>query len=287
MNPSKDHYAILGILPDAEAVVVIAAYRALASLCHPDRWKGNVAEATRRMADINVAYGVLSDPAKRKAYDATRTTNHSSFEAEDDQRDAAFDTALTESEARWQVAVSIYPDLIAIRKRLAKTAHRLAFAFVTVMLESKQFANRQSVADKLEKAFLVQYFGTNEKVINFAKELIKLGRKDAILALNQYVDVLGSSGDPDQLISKIEKDYKLWDSRRIQYLKLLVHPSHGMTEHSARELANLLGYDVTSLSTGFFKPCIYEISSKKTKNIVATTASSKDFITWVRENLCS
>ena len=91
MNPSKDHYAILGILPDAEAVVVIAAYRALASLCHPDRWKGNVAEATRRMADINVAYGVLSDPAKRKAYDATRTTNHSSFEAEDDQRDAAFD----------------------------------------------------------------------------------------------------------------------------------------------------------------------------------------------------
>lgn len=37
MNPENDYYAALGILPDAEVVVVIAAYRALASLYHPDK----------------------------------------------------------------------------------------------------------------------------------------------------------------------------------------------------------------------------------------------------------
>ena len=66
MNSEVDYYAVLGVLPDAEDIVVVAAYRALANRYHPDRWKGDVAEATRRMADINIAYGVLGDVAKRK-----------------------------------------------------------------------------------------------------------------------------------------------------------------------------------------------------------------------------
>lgn len=285
MNTESDYYSVLGILPDAEGVVVVAAYRALASLYHPDKWKGDVTESTRRMADINVAYGVLSDPAKRKAYDATRKTSHSSFEAEDDQRDAAFDSALTELEVRWQVAVSIYPDLADIRKHLSKTAHRLAFAFVTVMLETKQFANRHSVADRLEKAFLMQHFGTNEAVIAFAKELIQFGRKDAILVLNQYVDVIGSSVDPAPLISKVEKDFKISENRRIKYLRSLASTS--MFEHQAKDLAALLGYDVTTVGMGFFKAPTYEVRLIKSNQKIATMTSSKEFMKWVLETLCT
>ena len=214
MNPEKDYYAVLGILPDAEVVVVVAAYRALASLYHPDKWKGDVTEATRRMAEINVAYGVLGDAAKRKQYDAARKTNHSSFDAEDEQRDEAFDSALSELEERWQVAVRIFPDLTDIRKQLAKTAHRLAFAFVTVMLETKKFQDRHSLANFMENQFLEQHFGTNKQVLAFAKELIQLGLKEAIIALNQYVDVLGSNIDPMLVINRIESEHNVAIARR-------------------------------------------------------------------------
>ena len=213
MNHEKDYYAVLGILPDAEVVVVVAAYRALASLYHPDKWKGDVTEATRRMAEINVAYGVLGDAAKRKQYDASRKPSHSSFDAEDEQRDEAFDSALSELEERWQIAVRIFPDLSDIRKNLAKTAHRLAFAFVTTMLETKKFKDRRSVADFMENQFLEQHFGTNKQVIAFAKELIQLGLKDAIIALNQYVDVLGSDIEPFILINTVQVDYKVAEAR--------------------------------------------------------------------------
>lgn len=62
----KDHYQILGVLDDAQDIVIRAAYKALAQRYHPDKWKGDVNEANSRMAQINEAYGVLSDPIKRK-----------------------------------------------------------------------------------------------------------------------------------------------------------------------------------------------------------------------------
>lgn len=72
MDASKDYYAVLGVLTTAEDVVIRAAYRALAQRFHPDRQKDMPGEATVRMADINEAYRILSDPALREQYDAAR-----------------------------------------------------------------------------------------------------------------------------------------------------------------------------------------------------------------------
>jgi curved DNA-binding protein CbpA len=209
MNANSDYYAVLGVLPNAESVVIVAAYRALASLYHPDRWKGDVDGATRRMAEINVAYGVLSDSAKRKAYDATRSASHSTFGDSEDENDAAFDSALTEQEVRWQVAVEIFPDLVDIRKRLTRTAHRLAFAFVTVLLETKRFNERKHIADAMETSFLEQYFGTDKKIVVFVKQLVNAGCRDAVKAVNRYVNILGSDVPAERIIDKVLDDCNL------------------------------------------------------------------------------
>lgn len=74
MPPTPDYYAVLGVLPDAEDIVIRAAYKALAQRYHPDRFKGPAEEAHRRMVDINEAFAVLSDPVKRREYDGTRNT---------------------------------------------------------------------------------------------------------------------------------------------------------------------------------------------------------------------
>ena len=63
----KDYYEILQVSPNAEPSVITAAYRRLAQTYHPDV-AGNPAYSAR-MAVINEAYGILSDPARRAAYD--------------------------------------------------------------------------------------------------------------------------------------------------------------------------------------------------------------------------
>ena len=70
MASEQDHYAVLRVHPDAEPEVITAAYRSLARLYHPDRNRSP--DAARRMAQINIAYDVLSDPDRRAAYDQSR-----------------------------------------------------------------------------------------------------------------------------------------------------------------------------------------------------------------------
>jgi len=73
----KDYYDILGLTNDASPKQVKDAYRKLALLHHPDRNRNNP-EAAERMKAINESYAVLSDPQKRRDYDALRKTYGSS-----------------------------------------------------------------------------------------------------------------------------------------------------------------------------------------------------------------
>jgi hypothetical protein len=63
-------YEVLQISVKACPEVVQAAYRALARSYHPDVNPSE--DAARQMRQLNAAYGVLSDPARRAKYDAMR-----------------------------------------------------------------------------------------------------------------------------------------------------------------------------------------------------------------------
>jgi hypothetical protein len=67
-----DFYAILGVHPNAEDIVIRAAFKALAQRYHPDRFNGSKDEAHRRMANLTNAYETLADPARRRKYDRRR-----------------------------------------------------------------------------------------------------------------------------------------------------------------------------------------------------------------------
>jgi len=68
MQITQDHYAVLNIKPGATIQEIREAYKKLAFLYHPDRNQTDQA-ATSIMQAINEAYAVLSNPARRKAYD--------------------------------------------------------------------------------------------------------------------------------------------------------------------------------------------------------------------------
>ena len=65
-----DLYSELGVTPQAEPEVIRAAYRALALRYHPDRQLS--ASGHAKMTRINLAYRVLSQPDRRRAYDLSR-----------------------------------------------------------------------------------------------------------------------------------------------------------------------------------------------------------------------
>jgi curved DNA-binding protein len=65
----KDYYAVLGVPRTASQTEIKKAYRKLAREHHPDAKPGDTA-SERRFKDVNEANAVLSDPEKRKQYDA-------------------------------------------------------------------------------------------------------------------------------------------------------------------------------------------------------------------------
>ena len=68
MAPS-DLYSVLGVSREATADEIKRAYSKLARKYHPDRNQGDK-ESEERFKEVQEAYDTLSDPEKRKQYDA-------------------------------------------------------------------------------------------------------------------------------------------------------------------------------------------------------------------------
>jgi len=64
-----DHWAVLGLDPGADTASLKRAFRAQARRWHPDL-NGNDPVAEERFKQVNEAYAVLSDPRRRRAWEA-------------------------------------------------------------------------------------------------------------------------------------------------------------------------------------------------------------------------
>jgi curved DNA-binding protein CbpA len=238
MDTTKNYYAILGVLPTAETIVIKAAYRALAMKYHPDKWTGDRATADRKMRELNEAFEILSDDQARKRYDSIRKKDFEEYEFDNDTTNDAFGDAEREQRSGWAVAVEYYPDLENICTNLRRTSHRLAFAFRTMILETKQFSHRQEIAQRLDLGFLQSYFGNNPKIIDFARNLIESGHKEAAKELNRAIAVLGHDADATVIIARISHKYfgttpalkaaeTLLESRYVTDARHLIEQLHG------------------------------------------------------------
>lgn len=67
MNP----YTVLGVPRDADTPTIKKAYRKARGGLHPDRSQGD----HEKMAALNVAYDILSDPERRARWDASQDTS--------------------------------------------------------------------------------------------------------------------------------------------------------------------------------------------------------------------
>jgi len=70
---TADHYAALGLAPNASLADIKKAFRQKASFYHPDR--NDAPDAAQRFQAVQKAYEVLSDDTARQAYDDNRRRN--------------------------------------------------------------------------------------------------------------------------------------------------------------------------------------------------------------------
>lgn len=206
MNADKDYYTLLGVIPSAEDAVIRAAYRALAQRYHPDRNRGAQQEANHLMSELNEAYAVLSDKTSRREYDRLREGRTGEIDQDEvtagpDDKDAV--------DEEWALACEYYPDLVDIERRLSKISWKLASGYRAFMLDVKGFEHRAKFASMFEKQFLEYYFGKNEKILLFARELIFSGNRHAAKSLNRTVSILGNGVNSARVIKKICKDFGL------------------------------------------------------------------------------
>ena len=105
---SKNYYDILGVSVKASAEEITSAKNELAKRYHPDANMKNGVDTTSRMQEILEAYKVLSDPARRKAYDRSLTGRKAvmrPFDLFDIEEESNGDTGFV---VYWKAANTLY-----------------------------------------------------------------------------------------------------------------------------------------------------------------------------------
>lgn len=202
----KNYYRILGVLDDAEDVVIRAAYKALAQRYHPDKWKGSADEANQKMAEINEAYATLSDAQKRRAYDDTFFQQSPRNDAEH-VNDEGMDDFEGEDVETWKMAVEFFPNLELQYAELRKISHALANTFRIHLVEAKDFKNSEAIKEKFEYDHLKKYYGDDAHIRRFARRLLVSGYQHAAIELNKIVRYMGETVTLEQIKKRIFDKY--------------------------------------------------------------------------------
>lgn len=209
MNPDKDYYAILGVVPSVDAAVINAVYRVLAKKYHPD-----TADAAHKDGSnfrlVQEAYEVLSAPEARACYDRLRKerddrTGHYDEAAES----AAGETSQhTLYDNEWLVVQDYEPRAAECERRLGALSPGLALTFRSVMLTGREFRSAEEIASKLEAEFFEMYFGENPQIQDFARymlssSIVHKGGRQAAKELNATIRIVRNPSDLNGVISKI------------------------------------------------------------------------------------
>lgn len=212
MDKSKDYYSILGVVPSSDFEVIKAVYKALALKYHPDRNKDNISKAGMRMAEINEAYDILSNPEKRRQYDFSRrgTSNQDTFE-DGDASEESFNNLGEKIEKEWAVIEKYYPDIELAIKSLRKISTSLVVPYKLLLLETKKINERASIASKMIDEYLFTYFGGNKEIREFAKELLQGNNREAAKELNVAVRIFGKDINSSTVINKIKSEFNIGD----------------------------------------------------------------------------
>jgi len=281
MLNGRTFYQILGVQPDAEDVVIKAAYRALSQRYHPDKWAGDPKVGSDRMIELNRAYAVLSDAVQRQRYDdELSSSGEESVLSEDMNVEEILREVLSEQDLAWEVATDYLPRLGDYLASLKKINSGLAFTNKAILVNTRQYDQAEGLYKRLRSAFLRRYFGTDETVLRNVEGYLAAGRKDILLEINKAVRVLGTSVSGDQIIKRIRSKFSNDYHGLTPEIRDAVREVKATADlHACIKLLEWLDYVVEETSSGIFSKK-YSVSKKQV--VVKQNLSTDQLTSWVR-----
>ena len=137
----KDYYAALGVTKSSTEKEIKQAFRKLARKHHPDVNPGDKA-AEAKFKEINEAYEVLGDPAKRKKYDELGANWRAYEQAERAGGPNPF-------AGQWNANAKIDPLFANLREAASKHENPLEGLKLTAMLASAVAVALQNMKTRL------------------------------------------------------------------------------------------------------------------------------------------
>ncbi|KAI1496033.1 DnaJ-domain-containing protein [Biscogniauxia marginata] len=200
----EDYYHLLGVDRHASDDEIKKAYRKKALELHPDRNFDDVENATRRFAEVQSAYEVLSDPQERAWYDS-----HSDAILRGD------DPAETEATPRYyDVRLTTVDDIYTLIGRFSKAVplDDSPNSFFTILQDTfDQLAQGEQAASDWDGLSPVQYppFGSSKDDEKVAKSFYSLWMNFSTRLSFAWKDKWRLSDAPDRRIRRLmEKENK-------------------------------------------------------------------------------
>lgn len=191
----KDFYEILGVSPNADIIVISAAYKALAKIYHPDKWKGDKKVGEKKIRNINEAYETLNNTEKREQYDKDYFSSNKNKNADFDDNTFSDEYAVYEDIIKdsWKFATEYYPKLEQLYNHLLKLSKKLAWQFQTYCIETKSFDDAEKIAKRLKQDWLNINFGKNKDIQYIALKAIEEKQGEIVKEVFRAINLLGDN----------------------------------------------------------------------------------------------
>ena len=205
LNP----YDVLGLPWASDVELVKATYKSLVKIYHPDIFRGDKDFAKERLAQLNSAYEFLSDKQQKREFDKNQQSKNNENEQQDfdpEKNSSEFDEGINVLKENWDFACEYYPELKMLYSDLRKMSREPAFAFMAFVVETKEYAQAQSIAETLEDAFLTTKFSGDKQIKQIAKRALQQKEFKFAQELNKALKILGLDAKNTILI-KLSEDF--------------------------------------------------------------------------------
>lgn len=156
--------------------------------------------------------GSFKRDSSKKIGDELRSLIKNNFELEQEAEQE--DKELTKSkndllEADWNMVINNFNAVIKLYENLYQLSPEVAFTYKLYLIESKKFNQAKEIARKCENEFFRKFFGSNRKILKFAKWLLENGYRKAAADLNRTVNVLGDNLNAKKVIRNLITEHKI------------------------------------------------------------------------------
>ena len=144
----KDYYMVLGVPFSADDADIKRAYREMSIIWHPD--KNPVLDVTAAMQDINEAYAILKDAAKRSRYDEEYRRFREVFEQKDTTQDIVKTDEMESVQSNWTYEYNVKDENL---KEDIRSAREYAKELVEEFLKELKESSKAAVKGAATNAF--------------------------------------------------------------------------------------------------------------------------------------